>query len=412
MIFCKIFCCLSFRNYLITETYNNGLKVATEKSAQTCNTSSADDQLDKVNFRRKHPVMALSTKKNFEYIFNDPKSKHAESIASDFATPLAEKQRQLKTARVQKPKTNLMEKNRKMEELNEQVQEKDRETVNLVSLSKSRSVSVDKRPALHSPRLEEQFDSRSSHHSTSRRSRTRSRSGHSSRSLSHNSSRSQSNYSGSRHSRPCSKSKTSKSDSSPLRSISQQRSSSSGGRSIHSIIQSHSSGSNKSSPRYRNPPQQQNSQPASSQQSFYSRSRSSSRSSMPDQQHQHSREQLPRQSRRAARRCRSPSRNSYETSRVEHSIGALDRRMTRIEVTVNKVFVMVGDLIKHANKSQPSRNERRLNSPSFDRRIPKRFVEPEFPIYSVSKLAVFSKMIKKKEIYDFMVSYTCNIFDS
>lgn len=65
---------------------------------------------------------------------------------------------------------------------------------------------------------------------------------------------------------------------------------------------------------------------------------------------------------------------------------------------------MVGDIIKHSNKNMRSRNENRATLAQIEKRIPNGFTEPDLPIGNVKSLYVLNKMLKKKDIYSFMVS--------
>lgn len=47
-----------------------------EKCSQKCNTSSAEDQIEALNYRRKHPVLALQEQRSFERVFSKPSSKN------------------------------------------------------------------------------------------------------------------------------------------------------------------------------------------------------------------------------------------------------------------------------------------------------------------------------------------------
>lgn len=76
-----------------------------------------------------------------------------------------------------------------------------------------------------------------------------------------------------------------------------------------------------------------------------------------------------------------------------------------MEVTVNKTFVMVSDIIKATNKKEnPSSIAERHDSSIAVGRMPKDFEPPDLPFTRMSKLSMFNKMIKKKEVYDYMVS--------
>ncbi|KAJ6639186.1 hypothetical protein Bhyg_11926 [Pseudolycoriella hygida] len=52
-------------------TYNSGFAVVKEKCAQLYNTSSADEHLAALTFRRKHPVLASTTAESFEGVFSE-----------------------------------------------------------------------------------------------------------------------------------------------------------------------------------------------------------------------------------------------------------------------------------------------------------------------------------------------------
>lgn len=69
-----------------------------------------------------------------------------------------------------------------------------------------------------------------------------------------------------------------------------------------------------------------------------------------------------------------------------------DRRFQRMEVTVNKIFVLVGDL--HGNAG-----------PIHDELVnDKGFLIPELPIYSTNELALIKRKLKDKEFRSFLVS--------
>lgn len=275
------------------------------------------------------------------------------------------------------------QRSRTQEKINEKQVGKDmRKPTNdpsISSKSRPRSISVDSRHATHSPDLKGRSTSNlsvSSFHVNQQRSRTRSRS----------------SYSGSRRSSNRNSSKDTRSS----RSHSQEHSLSPGKRSDHSNSRSYSSRSNKSLPSHRYSSQQHR--------SSSSRSRSPSINSIPNHHH-NQRKQFHRRSNNRQRHSRSTSsRNSHGTSQ-QRSIVDIDRRMTRMEVTINKIFVMVGDVIKQTNKNLRLKNDSSNNAAS-KAEIPKNFAVPEFPLDRVNKLAIFNKMIKSKEIYDFMVSYS------
>ncbi|XP_037033400.1 uncharacterized protein LOC119072317 [Bradysia coprophila] len=102
---------------------------------------------------------------------------------------------------------------------------------------------------------------------------------------------------------------------------------------------------------------------------------------------------------------RTSSRPTHKPSTSQwidpRSFDILDRRITRMEVTINKIFVMVGDIVKHSNKEIRSRNEKRTEPTA--NRIPNGFKEPDLPLDDVKSIYLFNKMLKKKEIHSYLL---------
>lgn len=83
--------CLEKTWHPFLATYNNGLAAAKQKAEQKFDTSSAEDHLEEINFRRRHPVLALSmSDNNFDHLFGEnltPKSPYvAVAVVGDDAS--------------------------------------------------------------------------------------------------------------------------------------------------------------------------------------------------------------------------------------------------------------------------------------------------------------------------------------
>lgn len=83
---------------------------------------------------------------------------------------------------------------------------------------------------------------------------------------------------------------------------------------------------------------------------------------------------------------------------VNRRVAENERRMCRLEVTVNKIFIMVGDLSGHTGPIDEITND-------------KGFEVPELPIKTTKELALLKRKLKDKDFMDFMVSlFVCLLY--
>lgn len=82
----------------------------------------------------------------------------------------------------------------------------------------------------------------------------------------------------------------------------------------------------------------------------------------------------------------------------EHRHTEYDRRLSRMEVTVNKSFVLIGDIV--------SVLDTRISLGQFSRDvpIPRGFKNPKLPIKHVEDLTILDRDLRNKEFFSFLVS--------
>lgn len=85
-------------------------------------------------------------------------------------------------------------------------------------------------------------------------------------------------------------------------------------------------------------------------------------------------------------------------SKIERRNTENDRRLSRVEVTANKTFVLVGDLV-NAYDARTS-----LVSKSRELRLPRGYRMPKLPIKHRHELSILMRDLKNKDFFSFLVS--------
>lgn len=80
-----------------------------------------------------------------------------------------------------------------------------------------------------------------------------------------------------------------------------------------------------------------------------------------------------------------------------------DRRLTRIEVTLNKTFVMLGDLTNAINTRMSLVGN--SNSLCKEDKLPRGFHMPRLPIDRLKELTIINRDLKNEEFFNILVSY-------
>lgn len=84
-----------------------------------------------------------------------------------------------------------------------------------------------------------------------------------------------------------------------------------------------------------------------------------------------------------------------------------DRRLTRMEVTVNKMFVMLGDLTNSIN----ARMSLVGNLLTREVKLPRGFHMPRLPIKSLEELTIINRDFKDKEFFNILVSFLLHLIN-
>lgn len=385
-------------------SYAKGYTVLRDKCSQKYNTSSADDHIAAKDFRRKHPVLALRGDKAFESVFSEQASIDVEVLE------------------------NICETNEipnEMQGENPSISEKNATTGSIQNSShvveKRTSEQIFENPASSSSRIvkkpNEQLNKESPQTElvSENAVNTGQKSVQSSRSIcptrpsdsgSKNSRRSQRSFSRS----PVSPRFQSK--------RSPPRGTRSRSRSAYSRHGRSSSRSYSRSPVGRQSISRSTSKSESNSRSRCPSSRRStcSRNSFAHSRHERSRSRVYSRSpvgRHSKSRAVSKSQADGLTFKIDRLIKLLEKcdqrqaehelRLTRLEVTLNKTFIMVGDLTKGPQMQLEGSKNRPVDVESEEEIYD--YGDPKVPISSLNELRDLQKKLKTRRYKRFLVSY-------